>query len=236
MNEQQVRLAIAESMRCGAASITRHARIVDADILVLAVRRAQAGSESAKADVVNGMSLLVLKIARTYMYKWASHLPVHASFDDIFGGGMVGLQMSVDRFDLESGNAFTSYAPWYIRSEIQRSIYDIAGGGAIRAKAFIKGVPASDSMVGTSVRSFQEDFGEEQQLGDCLGTAPLEDDLMDIELVAQVLDMMSAIDPKMRRIAKLLDTGYSIKEIAEMVGIPLSKVRQLRKQAEQALS
>lgn len=242
MHESAARASIAQSRRSGAAAIVADSFVPTQNELLDYVRLAKSGNEFGREYVVHSMSRLVLDQAAKYMVTWASHLPPHASFDDVFLGGMLGVQIAVERYDpavlnpkTGEPNAFTSYAVWYIRSEVQRVIYDLAGGGAIRAKAFVRGVAATDPLTGSSVRSLDLADDDRSELNFHAGGADASAEVMDAALVCEVFDLLAAIDPHMPTIARLLDTGFTEREIAREIGMPFSRVRALRERAIAAL-
>jgi len=50
-------------------------------------------------------------------YHWVNQC--NESFEDLLQVGCIGLIRAIERFDLEKGNAFSSFAIPYIRGEIQ---------------------------------------------------------------------------------------------------------------------
>lgn len=211
-------------MKQGHARILDESFVPDPDELLEAVRLAQRPSSDpeARAFVTLGMARLVYRLSESYMRKWISHLPSHASFDDVFGDGLAGLHDAVNRFDHERGYVFTTYAAWYIRSGVQRAIYDLAGGGSIRAKALIKGVAPDDTLVGSAMLSLDRrlEDGDDEYAG-----LPSYDP--DTSLAVEVLDLLTAVDPHLPLIADLLDRGAAMRVIAREVGLPVARVREL---------
>ncbi|MGC8493006.1 MAG: sigma-70 family RNA polymerase sigma factor [Syntrophobacteraceae bacterium] len=75
--------------------------------------------DSARNEMVQGNLRLVLSIAKLYRGRGMT-------FDDLVQEGNIGLIRAVVRFDHSRGNRFTTYAAWWIRQSIIRSIYDKA--------------------------------------------------------------------------------------------------------------
>ena len=86
-------------------------------------RRARAGDARARACLIEKNLRLVVSVAKNYR---GYGLP----FEDLMQEGNVGLVKAADRFDPELGNRFSTYAIWWIRQAILRSIED--KGRAIR--------------------------------------------------------------------------------------------------------
>lgn len=236
VKDAELQATIAESMKRG------HARVLDSSYLPADpqyltpfVLEAQAGDARAKQHVLDGMSQLVYRLAVTYMRKWLTHLPSHASFDDVFGSGLAGLQRGIRDYDPATGNAFTTYATWWIRNGVQSAIYDLAGGGSIRAKALVRGVSPIEPLVGSAMLSLDYQSGEDDEIPmyDFVA-APVEE--FDVELVQHVLDLLAAIDPHLPLIVDLIDRNHAFREIARTVGISEPRVRDLLAQARTELA
>lgn len=233
MRERRIQQQIAESMRSGAARILDQSEILEPDDLVAAVVAAQQGDDAAALRVTHGMSQMVFRMAETNVRKWASHLPEHMSFDDAFAGGLEGLQKAVTRFEVERGYAFTTYASWWIRNGVQRVIYDAAGGGSIRAKALVSGVPADDPLAGDSMLSL--DYGDHRVGYDIVGDPRQEFEAFDVDLVRAIFDLMSCVDPALPQIIDLLNREFAYREIARIVSMSAPKVRELHERGAAAL-
>ena len=57
-------------------------------------------------------------------YHWVNQC--NESFEDLLQVGSIGLIRAIERFDIEKGNAFSSFAIPYIRGEIQHYLRDKA--------------------------------------------------------------------------------------------------------------
>jgi len=78
-------------------------------------RRIRNGDEEARHRMIESNLRLVVKIARKY------HVP-KLSLMDLVEEGNLGLMHAVEKFDPEMGFRFSTYASWWIRHEIERSI------------------------------------------------------------------------------------------------------------------
>ncbi len=81
--------------------------------------RIKAGDENAKREFIEKNLRLVVAIAKRYANKG---LP----FLDLVQEGNLGLMKAVDKFDPSLGNKFSTYATWWIRQAVGRSIADNA--------------------------------------------------------------------------------------------------------------
>lgn len=85
--------------------------------------RIKAGDTKAKQDFINANLRLVVNISKKYSGRGVELL-------DLISEGNIGLMMAVDRFDVTKGFKFSTYAIWWIKQSIIRSIY--IKGRAIR--------------------------------------------------------------------------------------------------------
>lgn len=80
-------------------------------------------SSIAYADIFKVNQRLVMKIATRY---WAISAQTCLTLDDLIGYGNEGLIKAIEKFDLNSGNAFSTYATLWIKQVILRRVADEA--------------------------------------------------------------------------------------------------------------
>ena len=80
-------------------------------------RLVQKGDKDARDKMIRANLRLVISIAKRYV-----NLGIPLS--DLIEEGNVGLMRSVDKFDPEKGYRFSTYAAWWIKQGISRSIID----------------------------------------------------------------------------------------------------------------
>ena len=124
-------VAAAEVVRhdaCSAAKALEEARLTRGFLMELAekVGRGEAGrsfvealvrQEAARERMIQCNLRLAMSIAKKYLW---SGIP----FDDLVQEANIGLMKAVERFDWRRGFRFSTYATWWIRQQVTRSIAD----------------------------------------------------------------------------------------------------------------
>lgn len=93
--------------------------IVEFKKLVMAVQKGERIAGQAKKEMIEANLRLVISIAKKYANRGLQFL-------DLIQEGNIGLMKAVDKFEYKRGYKFSTYATWWIRQAITRSIADQA--------------------------------------------------------------------------------------------------------------
>ncbi len=140
-----------DSLRQYLKEIGRYSLLPEDDVRKL-FERIRAGDKAAHNTVVEHNLRLVVKYARSIKKAYRAEEPIM----DLVQAGNIGLMRAVDKFEIDKGYAFSTYASWWIKQSIIRHIFD--NESAIRVP-----VHMSERFVTISrtIRSFREEKGSD---------------------------------------------------------------------------
>jgi RNA polymerase primary sigma factor len=154
-------LAQSDSLRLYLREISRIPLLSAQNELLLA-RRVEAGDREGRNHLIEANLRLVVSIAKKYV---GQGLPL----EDLIGEGNIGLIRAVSKFDPNKGFRFSTYATWWIKQAITRSILE--GTRAVRLPVYIM---EEVMRVKRTTRQLYQELGHEPtnaQIGERLDIA-----------------------------------------------------------------
>ena len=165
-------------------------------------KRAQKGDRAARRKLIVSNLRLVVSIAKKYLYYG---LPLQ----DLIEEGNLGLMKAVDRYDPERGCKFSTYATWWIRQAVTRSLSN--QGRTVRIPVYVTDNVARYKKTVNDLYIRSGKYPEPEQVAEAMGIKASEANRIQ-EFVRDVspLDKMESTD---------VQSGRSIPEKVEPLHI-----------------
>lgn len=91
--------------------------VLDGDVQIELARKAKAGDEKAREQLITSNLRFVITCAKQYVGQGVALV-------DLIQCGMLGLCQALENYDPDRGYKFISFAVWYIRREIIKELYN----------------------------------------------------------------------------------------------------------------
>lgn len=203
----------------------------DRETELVVTRKSRKGNKRAQEQLVLHNLSLVISVARKFMGRGVR-------LEDLVQEGNYGLLKAIEHFDPEKGNRFSTYAVWWIRAYITRSLKD--GPSAVRRVMPNGGLPPRD----ISLEETLDPEGESTHLDRLSDEGPQPDELMmKAQEAAQLRDQLSKVR---KRIGELgwdilserltQDDPRTLEDIGKQWGLSRERVRQVEKSTRNFLS
>lgn len=192
--------------------------------------RIQSGDRRAVNELVQANIRFAIQVAKQYQ-------GMGLELEDLIGFANVGLFEAAERFEPSKGVKFITFAVWYIRAELQKSLNDLSR--TVRIPSHRTATEEySTKSISTPVGDDEnkETYADRYLVADTIVTSRDKRDLQ-FDLNRALAQLKPKQEEALRRNYGIgLEYAQSMEQIGEEMGITNERARQLVRQAEIALA